>query len=128
ATTKPPSDVGRNFAHRQHRVGGDQSMARATKLDDPVGDRAGEQGRDLNGFDYGTSAELFMIRSRAAKGRPKYKRFDTAAAAVRLVVEELPAAVLPGTYLLVAETRFGVEEIHRLYQSAGYPLPRAVCS
>ena len=100
-------------------------MARKIKLGDPVGDRVGEQACDLNGFDYGASAELFMSRSRAAKGRPKYKRFDTAAEAVRFVVEELPAAVLPGTYLLVAETRVGVEEIRYLYQSAGYPLPRA---
>jgi len=27
---------------------------------------------------------------------------------------------------LVAEARFGVEEIRHLYQSAEYPLPRAV--
>jgi hypothetical protein len=101
-------------------------MARETKLDDPVGDRVSEQARDLIGFDYAASAELFMSRSRAAKRRPKYKRFDTAAEAVRFVVEELPAAVLPGTYLLIAENRFEVEEIRHLYQSAGYPLPRTV--
>ena len=101
-------------------------MARDTKRDDPDGDHASEQARDLNAFDYGASAELFMSRSRAAKRRPKYKRFDTAAEAVRFVVEELPAAVLPGAYLLVAEARFGVEEIRHLYQSAGYPLPRVV--
>jgi len=98
-------------------------MTGETKLDDPVGDHLSEQAR---GFDYGASAELFMSRSRAAKRRPKYKRFDTAAEAVRFVVEELPAAVLPGTYLLIAETRFEVEEIRHLYQSAGYPLPRVV--
>jgi len=51
---------------------------------------------------------------------------NSSAEAVRFVVEELPAAVLPGAYLLVAETRFGVEEIRHLYHSAGYPLPRAV--
>ena len=101
-------------------------MVRKIKLGDPVGDRVGEQARDLNGFDYGASAALFMSRSRRAKGRPKYKRFDTAAQAVRFVVEELPAAVLPGAYLLVAEARFGVEEIRSLYESAGYPLTRAV--
>jgi hypothetical protein len=101
-------------------------MADETKLRDPVGDHVSEQARHLCTFDYGASAELFMNRSRAAKRRPKYKRFDTAAEAVRFVVEELPMAILPGAYLLVAETRFGVEDIRYLYQSAGYPLPRAV--
>jgi hypothetical protein len=101
-------------------------MACETTQDNAAGDRLREQARDPNGFDYGASAELFMHRSRKTKSRPKYKRFDTAAQAVRFVVEELPAAVLPGAYLLVAEVRFGVEEIRSLYESAGYPLPRAV--
>ncbi len=101
-------------------------MADETNVGDAVGDHVGKQTHHLAGFDYDASAELFMSRSRAAKRRPKYKRFDTAAEAVRFVVEDLPAAVLPGAYLLVAETRFGVEEIRDLYQSAGYPLPRAV--
>jgi hypothetical protein len=101
-------------------------MARETILDEAVGDRLREQTLDLNGFDYGAAAELFMSRSRATRKRPRYKRFDTAAQAVRFVVEELPAAVLPGAYLLVAEARFGVEEIRSLYENAGYPLPRAV--
>ena len=101
-------------------------MACETKQDDAAGDRLREQTRAPNGFDYGASAELFMSRRRTTKSRPKYKRFDTAAQAVRFVVEELPAAVLTGAYLLVAETRFGVEEIRSLYESKGYPLPRAV--
>jgi hypothetical protein len=101
-------------------------MQRETTLDDPAGVRLPAQTRDGNGFDYGASAELFIKHTRTTKRRPKYRRFDTAAEAVRFVVEELPAAVLPGAYLLVAETRFGVEEIRILYQSAGYPLPRPV--
>jgi hypothetical protein len=80
----------------------------------------------VNGFDYGASAELFMRSTRTSKRRPKYRRFDTAAEAVRFVVEELPAAILPGAYLVVAQTRFGVEEIRSLYQRAGYPLLRPV--
>ncbi len=101
-------------------------MAGETKLEDATGDRFPGHTRDLNGFNYGAAAELFLSRSRRAKGRPKYKRFDTAAQAVRFVVEELPAAVLPGAYLLVAEARFGMEEIRSLYESAGYPLTRSV--
>ena len=92
-------------------------------LEKPVSDH--DKARDLSGFDYGASAEFFMRRTRTAKRQPTYKRFDTAAEAVRFVVEELPAAVLTGAYLLVAEARFGVEEIRSLYESTGYPLPRA---
>jgi hypothetical protein len=110
----------------RHKTRSSHNMPRETTLGDPAGDHSHERTRDLNGFDYGASAELFISRTRTTKRRPKYKRFDTAAEAVRFVVEELPAAVLPGAYLLVAETRFGVEEIRSLYESAGYPLPRAV--
>ena len=97
-------------------------MARERKVDG----RVGEHAPDLNGFDYNATAELFLSRSRTAKSRPKYKRFDTAAEAVRFVIESLPAAVLPGTYLLVDGERFGVEEIRYAYDSAGYPLPRDI--
>jgi hypothetical protein len=101
-------------------------MAHGTKADDAVAEPASRPTRDLTGFDYNAAAELFLARSRAAKSRPKYKRFDTAAEAVRFVVEELPAAVLPGAYLLVEEVRFGVDEVRHLYDSAGYPLARAL--
>ena len=99
-------------------------MAGETKVDDAVAEQARRPTRDLTGFDYNASAELFLSRSRAAKSRPKYKRFDTAAEAVRFVVEERPATVLPGAYLLVDEVRFGVEEIRHLYDSEAYPLSR----
>ena len=101
-------------------------MARETKADEEVAEQPRKPTRDLTGFDFNAAAELFLARSRAAKSRPKYKRFDTAAEAVRFVVEELPAAVLPGTYLLVDEARFNVEEIRHLYESAGYPLRRGL--
>ena len=103
-------------------------MADATKTDAATGGglagaHAREQTRDLTGFDYAEPAELVFGRW-AGKRRPEHRRFDTAAQAVRFVVEELPAAVLPGTYLLVDDARFGVEEMRYLYESVGYPLSR----
>ena len=99
-------------------------MTHETKTDAAPTDHTRPPARDLTGFDYNASAELFFGRSRARKSRPKYRRFDTAAEAVRFVIEELPAAILPGTYMLVEEARFGVEEVRSLYDSAGYPLSR----
>lgn len=89
-----------------------------------VGDR-GAQTRGGDGFDYKAVAELFLSRCKATKRRPRYKRFDTAAEGVRFVVEELPAAVMQGAYLLVEEGRFRMDAIRDLYDSAGYPLRRA---
>ncbi len=86
-----------------------------------VGQQARKQVQNLNGFDYGAPAELFPSRSKAAKSRAaKYMRFDTAAEALRFVIEELPPPALLGAYLVVHERRFGVQEIRYLYENAGY--------
>jgi hypothetical protein len=104
----------------------EDQMTHETKANDAVGEHARAQPRDLTGFDYNAAAELFLGRTRASRSRPKYKRFDTAAEAVRFVVESLPVTVLPGAYMLVDEARFGAEEIRSLYESADYPLSRAL--
>lgn len=101
-------------------------MAREVKMDGTVGKHGRERRPEPAGFDYTAAAELFLARTKSTASRPKYKRFDTAAEGVRFVVEDLPAAVCPGAYLLVDEARFGVEEIRHLYESKGYPLPRAI--
>ena len=76
-------------------------------------------------FDYQRSAELFPTRSRKPRRNPvTYRRFDTAAAAVRFAIEELPSDLLLGAYLQVEEERFGSAGIRRLYDSARYPLKR----
>src|SRR5690348_3335741 len=106
------------LAHRTCRFDREPPMAHDTKVDDPVADHTRPQPRDLDGFDYSASAELFMSRTRGGRSRPRYTRFDTAAEAVRFVVEEVPAAVVMGAYLLVEEARFGVDDIRRLYESA----------
>jgi hypothetical protein len=90
-----------------------------------VREQARKQERDMNGFDYNAPAELFPSRSKKSRGQITYKRFDTAAEALRFAVEEMPAPALLGAYLEVDEARFGLQEIRSLYESDAYPLTRA---
>lgn len=88
-------------------------------------EQARKQARDLSGFDYAAPAELFPTRSKFVRGPVAYRRFASAAEAVRFAVEELSAAALNGAYLEVDEARFGRDEIRQLYDNAAFPLKRA---
>lgn len=76
-------------------------------------------------FDYSAPAELY-ITQRKARGRSfmDFRRFDTAANAIRFSIEELPAARLIGSLLEVDEHRYQHTEIRDLYESERYPLKR----
>jgi len=104
-------------------------MTFADKGDGRPAGRAREPTRDLDRFDYGAPAELFLGSRKAAKSRPKYRptyqRFDTAAEALRFAIEGMPATVLPQAWLVVEEARFRSDELRYLYEGAGYPLARA---
>jgi hypothetical protein len=76
-------------------------------------------------FDYGTPAELFMAKRRGGvRQRLGYRRFATAAEAIRFAVEDFPAVRTLGAWMQVGDNRFDSEEIYRLYESDDYPLPR----
>ena len=81
--------------------------------------------RPLRPFNFNTSAELFpaAIRKKKRAGFA-YRRFGTAAEAVRFAIEELPADSLNGAYLQVEEARFDQSGIRSLYESEQFPLPR----
>ena len=79
----------------------------------------------MSEFNYSTEAELFPTKARKPRlSSFRYKRFDRAADAIRFAIEELPPALLVGTYLVVDEARFDYEGIRGLYESADYPLKR----
>jgi hypothetical protein len=75
-------------------------------------------------FNFEAPAEVFACRGRRGHNPARYRRFDTTAEAVRFAIEELPAPLLPGTYLEAQEVRFDQEGIRVLYERADYPLPR----
>src|SRR3984957_7198048 len=80
-------------------------------------------------FNFHTAAGLFpaAIRKKKRAGFA-YRRFGTAAEAVRFAIEELPADSLNGAYLQVDEARCVQGGIRTLYESQDFPLeprPRA---
>ena len=73
----------------------------------------------MSSFDYNAPAELFLAKP--AKGT-KYRRFATAAEALRYAVEDLKTPKAFGAWLEVGDERFNSSEIQRLYEADDYPL------
>jgi len=89
-----------------------------------VREQARKQVQGLHRFNFNSPAELFPSRSKKGRGHVTYRRFDTAAEALRFAVEVMPPAALLGAYLEVDEKRFGLNEMRALYDSDAYPLER----
>ena len=74
----------------------------------------------MSSFDYTAPAELFL--SKPAKGsRTKYRRFATAAEALRYAVEDLRTPKAFGAWLQIGDERFNSIEIERLYEALRKP-------
>ena len=79
-------------------------------------------------FDYELPAELFTAKRKGgARSRLGYRRFATAAEAIRFIVEDFPTVRTLGAWMQVGEARYDSEAIHRLYESGDYPLRRRTC-
>ena len=75
-------------------------------------------------FDYAAPAELFPSRNRKVASKVTYRRFDSAADAIRFAIEELPEPLLLGACIEINERRLGHQEIRALYSSDAYPLSK----
>jgi len=72
-------------------------------------------------FDYAAPAELFLAK-RTKSGRQNYRRFATAAEAIRYAIEDLRTPKAFGALLQVCDERFNSTEVQRLYEADDYPL------
>jgi hypothetical protein len=71
-------------------------------------------------FDYNAPAELFLAK-RTKSSRENYRRFGTAAEAIRCAVETLRTPKAFGAWLEVGDERFNSAEIERLYDALPKP-------
>ena len=78
----------------------------------------------MSKFDYNAPAELFPSRNRKIPSKVKYRRFTTAADAIRFAVEELPEPQLLGAFIEINEERLSHKDIQALYESESYPLAK----
>jgi hypothetical protein len=74
--------------------------------------------------DYNAPAELFLAK-RTKSSRENYRRFATAAEAIRYAVEDLQTPKALGAWMQVGDERFNCTELQRLYEAADYPLRKS---
>ena len=77
-------------------------------------------------FDYDAPAELYPGRNRKSTKKVGYRRFETAADAIRFAIEDLPELLLLGACIEINEQRLGYKDIQALYASERYPLKKPV--
>lgn len=75
-------------------------------------------------FNYMIEAGLYVGKKLRSTRGPRYRRFETAAEAVRFAMEDMPGSQLRGCVLEVDEARFNESQIRMLYDAPAYPLPR----
>ncbi|MBB4278897.1 hypothetical protein [Rhizobium mongolense] len=75
-------------------------------------------------FDYSAAAGLYPCKTVRRTSHLRYKRFDSAAEALRFAIEDMPASMLRGSVLEVEEARFDGVQMQKFYEADAYPLSR----
>jgi len=82
--------------------------------------------RETVTFDYGIPAELFMAKRKGGpRQRLHYRRFATAAEAIRFAVEELPAVRTLDAWMQVGDQRFDGDDIQQPLRERRLPIATA---
>jgi hypothetical protein len=76
-------------------------------------------------FDFNAPADLFPARSKKGNRPFGYRRFETAAEAIRFAIEIMPSDLLLSAVLEVEEERLNGHRIRELYDSTSYPFARS---
>jgi hypothetical protein len=84
------------------------------------------EARIVTQFNYSAPAELFPGKNKLRQLR--YRRFSSAAEAVRYVIEDLPKDQVNASTLEVNEQRFNGAQIRELYNASAFPLDRAIAA
>jgi hypothetical protein len=72
-------------------------------------------------FPFSAAAEMFSALSVRRSARMSYRRFETAAEAIRFAMEDLPAPMQAGTSIQVGDQRLSFAEIAELFERAEFP-------
>jgi hypothetical protein len=75
-------------------------------------------------FDYSAPAELYSARGHGRRAPLSYRRFATAAEAIRFAVEQIPKNLAAAAYIETGEQTITHKELRELYDSPDYPLER----
>ncbi|GLQ53158.1 hypothetical protein [Devosia nitrariae] len=75
-------------------------------------------------FNYSAAAELFPGKNIHRPQTSRYRRFSSAAEAVRYVIEDMPTELVRSSILEVEEQRFDGAQIRGLYDAEAFPLAR----
>lgn len=78
----------------------------------------------MRAFDYTAGAGLYPCKTVRRQSHLRYKRFESAAEALRFAIEDMPTSLLRGSVLEVEDFRLDGAQMRQLYDSESYPLAR----